>query len=120
MPIGCSGPTSTANYANCAYSIATDVGSYTGSASPNGTFDQGGNVWEWNEEQVSGSNRGLRGGAWTSPARNDLAAAFWISNGPAGSFPNLGFRVASVPEPSTGLLVLSGLAGLTLRRRLRD
>ena len=26
----------------------TDVGAYTVSASPYGTFDQGGNVWEWN------------------------------------------------------------------------
>ena len=30
----------------------TDVGSYTSSPSYYGTFDQGGNVWEWNETQV--------------------------------------------------------------------
>ena len=48
--------------------------SYTGAASPNGTFDQGGNVWEWNEAIVDGTSRGLRGGSFnlnepTSPRR---------------------------------------------------
>jgi hypothetical protein len=32
---------------------------------------------------------------------------------------NIGFRVASTPEPSTGLLVLAGLSGLALRQRRR-
>lgn len=41
----------------------THVGAYTGSASPYGTFDQGGNVYEWNE-QIVGSSRGRRGGGW--------------------------------------------------------
>ena len=27
----------------------TEVGEFENSASPYGTFDQGGNVWEWNE-----------------------------------------------------------------------
>ncbi len=50
----------------------TETGAYTGSASPNGTFDQGGNVWEWNEEIVSFSNRGIRG--WLGSA--SVLAAF--------------------------------------------
>ena len=40
---------------------------YVNSASPYGTFDQGGNVWEWNETAYSvccGSYRGLRGGSF--------------------------------------------------------
>src|SRR5262249_45501879 len=41
-----------------------NVGEFANSASPYGTFDQGGNVWEWNETQVSGSTRGLRGGSF--------------------------------------------------------
>ena len=40
----------------------TDVGSYA-HPSPYGTYDQGGNVYEWNET-ISGSTRGLRGGMW--------------------------------------------------------
>lgn len=38
----------------------TEAGAFTNSASPYGTFDQGGNVWEWNETVVAGSLRGLR------------------------------------------------------------
>ncbi len=39
-----------------------NVGSYTGAASPNGTFDQGENVAEWTDNiQSAGSGRGLKG-----------------------------------------------------------
>jgi formylglycine-generating enzyme required for sulfatase activity len=46
--IVCSAPGATANTANCDAVVGnlTGVGSYTGSAGPNGTFDQGGNAWE--------------------------------------------------------------------------
>ena len=57
-------PGGAANTANCNFveGDLTDGGSYTAAASPNSTFDQGGNVFEWNEAIVSGSGRGLRGG----------------------------------------------------------
>lgn len=42
--------------------ILTDVGAFSLANSFYGTFDQGGNVLEWNDE-VIGSGRGLRGGA---------------------------------------------------------
>ncbi len=41
----------------------TAVGEFENSDSAYGTFDQGGNVWEWNET-LFGSVRGLRGGAY--------------------------------------------------------
>ena len=75
-PTTCATPGATLSTANCGDAVValTDVGSYTGSPSPYGTFDQGGNVWEWNEEIVSGLLRGYRGGSWnekpaTTPRR---------------------------------------------------
>jgi hypothetical protein len=113
------GGTATPNRANCAFAIGalTDVGAYTGSASPHGTFDQGGNVWEWNEQIGSGSNRGIRGGSWGSGA-SVLAASGRGNGDPTNENDGFGFRVASlVPEPGTGLLVMGDLLGLAARRR---
>ena len=42
----------------------TPVGEFENSQSPYGTFDQGGNVWEWNEAIVRASFRGIRGGSF--------------------------------------------------------
>jgi hypothetical protein len=54
----------------------TDVGAYDLSASPVGTFDQGGNLWEWNEEIAFGTNRGDRGGSWDNPYILPASAPF--------------------------------------------
>jgi len=117
-PTSCSGPTATANSANCGGSVAdvTPVGSYTGSESPYGTFDQGGNVWEWNEA-IIGSNRSLRSGAFNIPDSN-IAASTRLDLAPTSELGNVGFRVASlIPEPSAGLLVTVGLLCLAGWRR---
>ena len=58
---------SSADQANYNYSIgtATNVGSFSGSGSFYGTFDQSGNVFQWNDlDGTAGSSRGLRGGFW--------------------------------------------------------
>jgi formylglycine-generating enzyme len=113
----CAAPGATPNTANCDWAVGTvtDVGAYTGSASPYGTFDQGGNVWEWNEA-IIGSDRGLRGGAFFDFPEN-LAASLRDDFPPAVESLFVGFRVAMVPEPGTGLLLMGGLLGLALWRR---
>jgi formylglycine-generating enzyme required for sulfatase activity len=117
----------TGNSANC-YPYAhppgtlTDVGAYALSDSPSGTFDQGGNVWEWHEQIKFGfgRSRGMRGGAWSSFFAGDLAAGFsYYAVYTTDENVGLGFRVASIPEPSTALLVLAGLGSLALRQRSR-
>ncbi|MCC6641925.1 MAG: SUMF1/EgtB/PvdO family nonheme iron enzyme [Deltaproteobacteria bacterium] len=122
VPTGCVGPGGdTGNSANCRYFVGalTDVGAYALSKSPNRTFDQGGNVWEWNEQiKYYGSSRGARGGAWHGGSVG-LAAGESYGDGPPNEYDYLGFRVASIPEPSTGLLVLTGLGSLALRQRRR-
>ena len=60
----------------------TDGGSYEGSAGPYGTFDQGGNVWEWNDAVISVSFRGLRGGSWSTDFENNLRSSFRIQRTP--------------------------------------
>jgi len=115
----CAAPGATANTANCDSVNVTDVGAYTGSASPSGTFDQGGNVWEWNEEIaiVGAANRGLRGGSWFDDA-GTLAASNLFSANPELEISNIGFRVASlVPEPDANLLAAAALAALVALRK---
>ncbi len=101
----------------------TDAGAYTLSASAYGTFDQGGNLWEWNEALTSGSGRGLRGGSFVNLS-SSLLASFRNYGGPSLEDTSFGFRVANipggfVPEPSTLLLGALGAIGLLLWRRAR-
>jgi hypothetical protein len=77
----------------------TDVGAYTGSPSPSGTYDQGGNVQEW-VETASGTTRGARGGSWLSGA-SSLAASSASSLDPTTETNSVGFRIASpAPNPA--------------------
>ena len=85
-------------------------------SSPFGTFDQGGNVKEWLED-IIGSNRGTRGGTWGNGAGALLASDFQNPDNPATEHNTVGFRVAMIPEPSTALLLASGLAALSVGRK---
>jgi formylglycine-generating enzyme required for sulfatase activity len=83
------------NSANGDYVIGdtTNVGAYLNATSFYGTFDQGGNLVEWNEALVESSARGLRGGSWFDPAAHMAAAHRRVGN-PAGASPDWGFRIA--------------------------
>ena len=97
----------------------SEVGAHENSDSPYGTFDQGGNVWEWNEtffdetaiDPSYPSYRGLRGGAYNDgPDR--LLASYRYSFNPSNYLACIGFRVASVPEPGSITLLVAGAASL--------
>jgi len=93
----------------------TEVGEWENSESPYGTFDQGGNVWEWNEA-IIGSERGMLGGSFISSDGALHASNRNVAQVPTLELHNLGFRVSEVPEPATlSLLTLGGLA--ILRRQ---
>ena len=94
----------------------TDVGAYgLDSDSAYGTNDQAGNVFEWNDA-VIGSSRGLRGGSWGSYSFG-LAASNRDGFAPTSKDNLVGFRVASVPEPSAYLLTVLSVSVLLTRRR---
>jgi cysteine-rich repeat protein len=95
--ITCAASGATANTANCNLVVGdlTDVGSYTGSASPSGTFDQGGNILEWNEATAFGGRRVQRSGSWEDPA-SILAVSGRGSAYAAADFIDAGFRVATI------------------------
>ena len=78
----------------------TEVGDFENSESPYGTFDQGGNVWEWNETIVNSSFRVVRGGSYNSGIHRLHANARTYDPVPTYYRSNIGFRVAKVPEPT--------------------
>ena len=97
----------------------TEVGEFENSPSPWGTFDQGGNVCEWNEARTGdGAARWMRGGDILFGA-NRLRASFRNSacseTTAAGC---IGIRVAEVPEPGS-VCALAAATLLMLRRRSR-
>jgi hypothetical protein len=95
----------------------TEAGAHENSDSPYGTFDQSGNVWEWNEAIISGAYRGLRGGSFNFYYDN-LPPGARYSQYPALEYNWVGVRVSEVPEPGTmAILTLGGL--VILRRRNR-
>jgi formylglycine-generating enzyme len=110
-------PGNNATFDDSGYTIGspyylTEVGAHENSASPYGTFDQGGNVNEWNDT-VIGSSRRLVGGSFF------LDTSFLASSHREGFRPSLdngydiGFRVASIPEPGSLLMTaLIAVAGL--------
>ena len=143
-------PGNSANYWIGSYTIGgpywrTNVGEFENSASAYGTYDQGGNVWEWNEAVVCLVHfpdmpyldifaHGLRGGSFHGYDQTGMAGLdAWTRwpeyalYSPPGETDEYGFRVVGipegwppVPEPASLLVLGSGilaLAGMIRRRR---
>lgn len=105
--IVCSAPTGTPNRANCGGAAGdfTAVGSYAGSPSPHGTFDQGGNVSEWVDSWAGIlEQRFIRGGYVGSPATG-LRGAVREYDDPWWESSVIGFRVATLEEDGCGDLI---------------
>jgi toxoflavin biosynthesis protein ToxD len=98
-------------YANCAGWLATTtpVGSCPAGASPYGTLDMAGNVWEWiassyraypyrpddgREDPTAPGRRVLRGGSFRSADDRYLRCAFRSMSYPTRRRDHIGFRVA--------------------------
>jgi formylglycine-generating enzyme len=123
--------TQSASYSS-SQNYLTDVGAFSGSGSFYGTFDQNGNVQQWNDlDGTGGSSRGLRGGSWDDFNPSFLSSSNSSSNSPSAASFLIGFRLASpgsgpsaVPEidpNSLGsvLALVLGSLGLLERRRLK-
>lgn len=103
----------------------TDVGAFYNAQSPYGTYDQAGNVDQWNESAIPFDIylfRGLRGGTFNYVWDHMLASYRGNAN-PNGEYSNVGFRVASIapsapiPEPSSMVLALTAGALLWWQRK---
>lgn len=138
--VGSDGYTDPGNHANYNYTgsfpsgctigspyYRTNVGEFENSGSVYGTFDQGGNVWEWNEAIVLEGQfyapRNLRGGSfhWNDKyllASSRDATTYYYSL-PTLEENGIGFRVVQVPESSSIIALAGGLVGLLGIRRCR-
>ena len=96
----------------------TPVGSFVLSPGPYGTYDMGGDVWQWNETDISASFRGGRGGSLNDNSTH-LASSTRDIGYPTTENYGLGFRVASsvvVPEPDSLALLLAGAVAFGIWR----
>ncbi len=75
----------------------TPVGAFAASPGPYGTFDMGGDVWQWNEAVRYGSGRGLRGGSLGDMGSDVLKSSYRHIYDPTNEHATTGFRIALVP-----------------------
>lgn len=95
----------------------------SGSEELNGTYDMMGNVLEWTEspyvfgEYTANAERNLHGGTYQYYEFYLSSSSDRFSRDPITEWFDIGFRVASVPEPATVLLLAVG--GLALFRKCK-
>jgi formylglycine-generating enzyme required for sulfatase activity len=94
----------------------TPMGTFAASPSAYGTFDEGGDVIQWNDAIIYGSSRVLRGGSFDN-VDGSLQSSSRYESAPAHAIYNIGFRVSQVPEPASAALLGLGVSGMLLRRR---
>jgi formylglycine-generating enzyme required for sulfatase activity len=94
----------------------TAVGAFAASPSAYGTFDQGGDVFQWNDTSISGSDRGLRGGSF-GDFDGYLQSGYRYNLIPTNEYLDIGFRVSQVPEPASLGILGFGVMGMLVRRR---
>lgn len=80
------------------YDPLMPVGSFPNAASHYGTFDQGGNAWEWIEAIVFDTQRMLRGGSMFG-SHEKMLSVTRSSMSPTRRYPDVGFRVARAVPP---------------------
>lgn len=95
----------------------TPVGAFTQADSYYGMFDQGGNVREWNDAVYFDSFRGHRGGSWSDVQERLRSSSVGVYPATTESSV-MGFRIATVPEPTvTAILLVTGAWLLSRRKR---
>jgi len=122
--IGAAGttPVTSGNFAN--FNLVADWNSQNGNVTTVGTnggpsyygaFDMGGNVVEWND--LTGAAdlfRQRRGGNWSLNAAR-LPSSQFDTSGTDTETNTTGFRLVAVPEPSTWVMGLAGIACVAWR-----
>jgi hypothetical protein len=114
-------PTTTVVYGQLYTTGPADIDN-AGDLSHYGTMGQNGNVWEMNESSWDGLNdspsfaRVGRGGHWESTSGSLVSSARGNGTPATGNYA-IGFRVASVPEPSAAVLMLISGGALLLKRK---
>jgi formylglycine-generating enzyme len=111
-----------ANFFNGLYSVTqqptlsstvnylTAVGLFGSSSSHYGTYDQGGDIYQWNDALFSGTARGIRGGAWTTGS-SALQSDDRESAVPTTTNSSIGFRVATSTPPAPAITSALSAAG---------
>jgi formylglycine-generating enzyme required for sulfatase activity len=98
----------------------TEVGAFTASFSFYNIYDGSGDVYQWNDAVIGDTYRGDRGGAWDSSSQSLLLSTDRSFSDPASSTNDLGFRLATIPEPSPWAAFAGGAAILLAWGRRRS